>query len=127
MDSKDAALAAMQEFFDSFNDQDHGRHVKSLNYPHVRLANGRFARLESAEQYERQCRAYEPQLKAEGWHHSKVSNVEVVQDSDDKVHMIMTMDRCDAEDRVYNSFQTFWIATLVDGHWGIQFRSSFLT
>ncbi len=27
---------------------------------------------------------------------------------------------------VYNQFETFWIATCQDTHWGIQFRSSYL-
>jgi hypothetical protein len=40
--------------------------------------------------------------------------------------MALSIDRCHADDSVYNQFETLWIATEVDGHWGIQFRSSYL-
>ena len=126
MTSADHARKAVQFFIDTFNAQDHKEHAKSLNYPHVRLANGRFARLESAEQFEKQSAANEARLKAEGWHHTDVRSLEIVHEGEDKVHVAITNDRCHTDGTVYKSFDTFWIATLVDGHWGIQFRSSYL-
>ena len=45
---------------------------------------------------------------------------------EDKVQIALGIDRLDASGRVYRPFDTLWIATLVDGHWGIQFRSSYL-
>ena len=43
-----------------------------------------------------------------------------------KVHLAITNERRHADGTVYKRFDTFWIATCVDGHWGIQFRSSYL-
>ena len=126
MTSTDHAREAVQFFIDTFNAQDHEKHATSLNYPHIRLANGRFARLESAEQFAQQSAANEARLKAEGWHHTDVRSLEIVHEGEDKVHVAITNDRCHADGTVYKSFDTFWIATLVDGHWGIQFRSSYL-
>ena len=40
--------------------------------------------------------------------------------------MALVMARRDKDGTVYNRFDTFWVATLEDGHWGIRFRSSFL-
>ena len=126
MTPEDHAKRAVEFFIDTFNAQEHEAHAQALNYPHVRLANGRFARLESAEQFEKICVANEERLKAEGWHHTVVRSLEIIHVGEDKVHVAITNDRCHEDGTVYNSFDTFWIATCVDGHWGIQFRSSYL-
>ncbi len=123
--SADDGIAAAREFIDAFNAQDHERLAASLNYPHIRLARN-FTRIESATDFADRSRSGEPQLKAEGWHHSVLAAVEAVQAGADKVHLQMRVDRCRESGEVYNSFETFWIATCRDGHWGIQFRSSYL-
>ena len=116
----------MHAFIDTFNAQDHERHAKTLNYPHMRLANGRFTRIENANVFIARSKRGESMLEQEGWHHTTVASLEVVHSGNDKVHIALRNDRCHADGSVYHSFDTFWIATLVEGHWGIQFRSSFL-
>ena len=125
-ESAEAGIAAVHTFTETFNAQDHERHAQSLNYPHIRLANGKFTRLESAEEFAEQSRKAELFLKKEGWHHTVVASLEVLHAGKDKVHLSLRNDRCREDGAVYHSFDTLWIATLVDGHWGIQFRSSFL-
>ncbi|MCB1647244.1 MAG: hypothetical protein KDI36_17410 [Pseudomonadales bacterium] len=125
-EAEQAAIQAVHDFIETFNAQDHERHAATLNYPHVRLAAGRFTQTDSAEQFAELSRQGEARLAAEGWHHTIVSNLEVVHSGEDKVHLALTNDRCDANGQVYHRFDTLWIATLVDGKWGIQFRSSFL-
>ena len=51
MTPADAATQAVHAFLETFNAQDHEAHAQTLNYPHVRLAGGRFARLESSEEF----------------------------------------------------------------------------
>lgn len=126
MTNAEHAREAVKFFIDTFNAQDHAQHAKALNYPHIRLANGRFARLESEQQFAEICAANESRLRSEGWDHTVVRSLEIVHEGDDKVHIAITNDRCRADGTVYKSFETFWIATLMDGHWGIQFRSSYL-
>lgn len=125
-ETRKAGIAAVHAFTDTFNAQDHERHAESLNYPHIRLANGKFARIESAEQFVEMSKRSAPFLAEEGWHHTTVASLEVMHSGKDKVHIALRNDRCHADGTVYHSFNTLWIATLVDGHWGIQFRSSFL-
>ncbi len=120
------AIAAARAFIDAFNAQDHEALSAALNYPHVRLANGRFTTTESRADFVRRGRQVEHLLEAEGWHHTLLTSIEAVHIGDDKVHLALRIDRCHADGRVYNSFDTLWIATLQDGHWGIQFRSSYL-
>ena len=122
-----AAIAAARAFFDAFNAQDHERLANTLNYPHIRHARG-FARTESAGEFAQRSRQGQTRLAEEGWHHSEIERIEAVQGGSDgaKVHLAMTVARCRADGTVYNRFDTLWIATLQDGHWGIQFRSSYL-
>ena len=119
-------VAAVHAFIDAFNALDHEALGASLNYPHVRLARGKFATVESKEVFVENSKKVEPQLLAEGWHHTVIANLEVLHATDNKAHIALVMDRCHEDGTVYNSFETLWIATLVDGHWGIQFRSSYL-
>ena len=94
-------------------------------YPHIRLART-FARFESAEEYVELSRRGEAHLQQEGWDHTEIASIEAIQMSDDKVHLVMQNHRCRESGEVYNAFDTLWVATLQDGHWGIKFRSSHL-
>ncbi|MDP6377067.1 MAG: hypothetical protein QF921_08990 [Pseudomonadales bacterium] len=124
--SAEQASAAVQAFIDAFNAQDHVALASSLNYPHVRLARGRFVTIESAGEFAERSRSIEPRLAEEGWHHTVVRALKVLHAGADKVHIALGIDRCREDGEVYNQFDTLWIATLMDGHWGIQFRSSYL-
>lgn len=113
-------------FIDAFNRQDHEALANTLNYPHIRLAKGHFARVEDPTHFIELSRSAEPNLRAEGWHHTTVASCEVVHEGEDKVHLMIRNHRCHEDDSIYNTFDTLWIVTLIDGHWGIQFRSSYL-
>ncbi|MEM7017727.1 MAG: hypothetical protein AAF512_10380 [Pseudomonadota bacterium] len=119
-------MATAEAFIDAFNAQDHERLAGTLNYPHVRLANGKFVTTESFEQFVAGSQRGKAHLDKEGWHHTVTTNMEVVHSAEDKVHIAMTNDRCHEDGTVYMTFDTLWIATLQEGHWGIQFRSSYL-
>lgn len=119
-------IQAAQAFLDAFNAQDHEALAGTLNYPHLRLANNRYRSVESATDFAAGSRKAEEHLRAEGWAYSVLESAEVVHEGEDKVHMALVMARHDKDGNVYNRFDTFWIATHEDGHWGIRFRSSFL-
>lgn len=118
--------AVARAFLDAFNAQDAEALADTLNYPHVRLANGRFETIASREDFVARAPRVAQALEREGWHHSVLTSLEVVHEGEDKVHLALHYDRCRADGGVYNRFDTLWIATLQDGHWGIQFRSSYL-
>lgn len=125
-ESAKRGIEVAEAFVRTFNARDHGRQAETLNYPHIRLANGKYTTIQNAETYIAGARRGEARMEEEGWHHTVVASLEVVHAGKDKVHLALRNDRCRADGSVYLSFDTFWIATLVDGHWGIQFRSSFL-
>jgi hypothetical protein len=122
----EAALGAVNAYIDGFNRLDLDAMTTAFNFPHVRLAKGRFYTFESAQRFHNQSERLADSLAAEGWHHTVVESAEVIHEGEDKVHIAMTVSRRNADDETYNRFNTLWIATLQDGHWGIQFRSSFL-
>ena len=48
---EESAKTVAMAFIDAFNAQDHARLASTLNYPRVRLANGRFAQIEDAQTF----------------------------------------------------------------------------
>lgn len=123
---REAAIAAMHGFIDAFNAQNHEALADTLNYPHIRLANGAFTEIPTREAFIERSRAGKARLTAEGWARTTVAKIVAVHVGSDKVHLAITNERRHADGTVYKRFDTFWIATCVDGHWGIQFRSSYL-
>ena len=121
-----AAIAVADAFNETFNSQDNAAQAKTLNYPHVRLWDGTFTTFHSAEDFFERCKVIKQGLEAEKWHHTTNSAIDVIHSGDDKVHLTLQQDRCHENGEVYQRFDTLWIVTLLDGHWGVQFRSSFL-
>ncbi len=121
-----AAIQAARDFIEMFNAQDHAGLAATLNYPHTRLANGKFVTIADRDEFASLSERNKARLNAEGWHHTVLTSITVVHAGVDKVHMSLAIDRCHEDGTVYNQFDTLWIATLQDDHWGIQFRSSYL-
>ena len=88
-----AAIAAAQRFIDKFNAQDHEAHADTLNYPHIRLANGAFTTIATRDAFIERSRAGRARLEAEGWDHSTVEAIDAVHAGDDKVHLALSVER----------------------------------
>ena len=119
-----AGKAAVHAFIDAFNHLDSSAMAGAFNCPHIRLASGKFAIFETQGDFVQRFDANQSALEAEGWHHTVIESLEVVHAVPDKVHLALEYTRRRADDSVYSRFNSLWIATLQDGHWGIQFRSS---
>jgi hypothetical protein len=122
----EAAKAVAHQFIATFNAQDHEGLADTLNYPHVRLALGEFTTIESRADFVARSERGKARLAEEDWHHTTVASMEVIHAGDDKVHLAICNYRCHEDGTTYNTFDTLWIATCLNGHWGIQFRSSYL-
>ncbi len=125
-DVGEEAKAAVCAFQDAFNAQDHERLAAALNYPHVRLWSGVFTTIDTPEEFAEVSKRGQSQLEAEGWHHTTTASMDVVQEGPDKAHVALINHRTHADGSVYHKFDTLWIITNQDGHWGVKFRSSFL-
>jgi ketosteroid isomerase-like protein len=125
-DVEEHARAAVDAFQDAFNAQDHERLAAALNYPHVRLWSGVFRQIDTPEEFAEISRRGQARLESEGWHHTTTASMEVVQAGPDKAHCALVNHRTHADGTVYHKFNTLWIITNQNGHWGVKFRSSFL-
>jgi hypothetical protein len=126
MSNSDQAKSVASAFIKAFNEQHHSNLAQTLNYPHIRLAIGRFHTISTKEDFVTLSQNSQEALEKEGWDHTVVESMEVVHEGDDKVHLAIKNHRIDKSGDIYNSFETLWIVTLDEGHWGIQFRSSYL-
>ncbi len=117
------ARAIAEEFVEGFNARDDQRHRDVMNFPSVILVDGRFKLWERPEDY---ALPWERFVESEGWHRSTLDTAEVIQLGPDKVHLLVTFSRYDADDVRYSTRHGLWVITRVEGHWGIQFRSNFI-
>lgn len=124
-DAEAMAMEAMDEFMTAFNAKDPEAWAASLNYPHVRFAGGGVTVWENAEAFADDAVESFARLRAIGWDHSVWDSREVVQVSEDKVHIVVTFSRFTKDDEKIATFQSLYIVTKQDGHWGTQARSSF--
>ena len=118
----DVARAVAEEYVAAFTDRDMDRSRAVLNYPSVRLASGRLMTWERPEDY---AIDWDRLAAVEGWHHSTLDDVTVVQAGTDKVHLAATFSRYKEDGTRYATHQALWVVTKLDGHWGIQCRSSY--
>lgn len=127
-DSDTGALAerAVRAYMAAFNARDSNGMAATFHFPHVRLAKSRFVTIESREDYVSAQPRITQMLSDEGWDHTIVESLAVIQAGADKVHIAMNITRRDATGSVIHHFDTMWIVTLREGAWGVQFRSSFL-
>lgn len=124
--SGNAGKEALRAFIDAFNKLDIAAMADAFNFPHIRLAGGAFNIIETRDDFLQRQKSVKARLEAEGWHHTVIESLDVVHQGPDKVHLAVEYTRRHADDSVYTRFNSLWIATLQDGHWGIQFRSSYL-
>jgi hypothetical protein len=117
-----SAMAAMDDFMLGFNARDPQAWAASLNYPHVRFASGTVTVWESAAEFAK-TEAFEA-LPATGWDHSHWLTRKVTLASKGKVHISTVFQRFNAKNEIIGTYESLYIVTKVDGHWGTQARSS---
>lgn len=117
-------MEALDRFMEGFNTGDPTVWTDALNFPHVRLAGGRVQIWNTPEEYSRD-NAFDALKEKSGWARSEWDWRKVVQADDDKIHIAVSFSRYTPEGRKIVSFESFYIVTNVNGHWGTQFRSSY--
>ena len=121
-DSEREATELLAEWMAAFNARDLPRWAATFNYPSVRLASGRLAIFESAA-------AHRPdlfdRLAGIGWDHSAWDRHRVISGSGDKVHFDTCFTRYRADGSIIGVYDSIYVVTRQDGHWGVAARSSF--
>ncbi len=120
---EEGARKAMDSFMTTFNSRDVNAWAGSLNFPHVRFASSRVRVFPTAADFIRDSKEYATALGA--WDHSAWQEMKVVQSGADKVHFAVIFTRYDSGGKVIGAFPSLYIVTLLNGHWGVQARSSY--
>jgi hypothetical protein len=94
----------------------------AFNFPHVRIAGGKVAVFERRGDY--RLDGFLARTEA-GWSRSGWGERRVIHAGRDKVHLAVRFTRYGADGRPLATYPSVWIVTCVDGHWGVQARSSF--
>jgi hypothetical protein len=116
-----AAMKCLDDFIAAFSAKDHEAYAATFNLPTVRIASGRMVILNKED--------FTPQrFQAESlkeWDHSKWERRNVIHAGDDKVHIDTRFTRYRKDGSVIASFDSIYIVTKENGHWGVKARSSF--
>lgn len=116
-----AAMKCLDDFMTAFNARDIDAFDATFNFPSVRLASGKLVMIE---------RGYHtPAMLSTGaltdWHHSAWERRNVIHAGSDKVHIDTRFTRYRKDGSVIGSFDSVYVITCEDGHWGVKIRSSF--
>ena len=118
----DNAMSALDIFMEAYNSRDMKAWAATLNYPHVRFASEAVTVWMNAEEFERG--ATFDRLPRTGWDHSSWLARDVSLVSPGKVHVNTVFQRFNDKNEPIGTYESLYIVTLVDGHWGTQARSS---
>ena len=120
----DAAVAAVKAYMKAFNDRDDEAWADALNYPHLRLAGGAVKTWPTRQAYVDEF-DFDAFAKRYGWNRSEWESVEAVQVAADAVNVALRATRRDAAGKALSTFDTYYLVTRENGHWGVRARSSF--
>ncbi len=122
--AESAAMKALDEFMETFNARDAAAWAKTLNYPHVRIAGGDVRVWQSVDEFSTYM-DFDRFVEQTGWDHSAWDERTIVQSGEDKVHIAVQFSRYDKDDQKIATYESLYVVTNRDGHWGTQARSSF--
>jgi len=118
-----AAEQALDDFMAALNARDAAGINASFNFPHVRFASGTVTIFEKRGDFT--LAGFDSRTSADGWHRSAWDHKKVVHAGADKVHFVVQFTRYRADGSVIGAYISLWIVTRLDGHWGVQGRSSY--
>lgn len=117
----EAALKCLDDFMAAFNARDIAAYDATFNFPSVRLASNNLRIINRGDQ---QPSLFEAGSLAE-WDHSAWQRRRVVHAGPDKVHIDTRFARYRKDGSLIGGFDSMYIVTKQDGHWGVKIRSSF--
>ena len=117
----DAAMLVLDRFMTAFNARDVEAFDATFNFPSVRLASNNLRIIQKGD--------HQPAMFESGalsdWDHSAWERREVIHAGADKVHFDTRFTRYRADGSIIGGFDSIYVVTLQDGHWGVKIRSSF--
>ena len=121
--SRAACLACLDRWMAALNAYDNAAMDAELHFPHVRFAGGKVAVY--GKPGTNPMDLFERLKRDSGWHHSAWNRRDIVQRNDTQVHFAVNYTRYRADGSIIGAFDSIYVVTCEDGHWGIKARSSF--
>ena len=119
--SIDAAMKCLDDFMTACNARDIAAWRQTFNFPSVRLASNTLVIID--KDYH-QNDMFGRGALAE-WDHSAWDRRAVIHAGDDKVHIDTRFVRYRKDGSVIGGFDSIYVVTCENGHWGVKARSSF--
>ena len=116
-----SAMTVMQAHINALNAQDENAIAATLHFPHYRLSGTALKVWHSPESYFADFRA----RAGNAWARSNFSDMQVVQASDNKVHIAVEVLRFDRSGTEIARFPSLWVITREGDRWAAKFRSTF--
>ena len=116
-----AAQGVLDAFMTAFNARDIPAFEATFNFPSVRLASQGLVILKAGDM---KAERFTTGALAE-WDHSAWDRREVIHAGPDKVHIDTRFTRYRKDGSVIGGFDSIYVFTRQDGHWGVKIRSSF--
>jgi len=116
------AMKCLDDFMTAFNARDLEAWEKTFNFPGVRLASNSLVVIDKPGWHPKDTFT-RGALKE--WHHSAWERREVIHAGPDKVHFDTRFVRYRADGGVIGHFDSIYVVTRENGHWGVKARSSF--
>ena len=119
--SEAAAMACLDAFMTAFNGRDMEAFEKTFNFHSIRLASNTMRIINKGDQ----TQATFDHASLKDWDHSAWEKREIIHSGPDKVHINTRFTRYRKDGSVIGGFDSIYVVTCEDGHWGIKARSSF--
>ena len=116
-----AAMQCLDDFMAAFNARDVEAFEATFNFPSVRLASGKLVTLNKGDMTKER---FSQGALAE-WDHSRWERRDVIHAGEDKVHIDTRFTRYRKDGSVIGGFDSVYVVTKENGHWGVKIRSSF--
>jgi hypothetical protein len=117
----EAAQQVLDDFMTAFNARDVAAWDRTFNFPSVRLASGTLVILKAGD--------HKPEMFERGalaeWDHSAWARREVIHAGADKVHIDTRFTRYRKDGTTIGGFDSIYVITRENGHWGVKARSSY--
>ena len=118
-DSAELAQQELEAFIEDWNREDNEALLDHLSFPHVTHRAGTLIIVDTPEEFVQDFEL----LRSQGWRRSTFDHFEAQQVSETKVNLLVDFRRYDENDEVYADMQVFYVMTLQDGRWGMQYRT----
>ncbi len=114
------ARKAIDDFIAALNARNLDAARRALHYPHVHFAGNEIRIWNCPDDF---YIDFDALSAAEGWDHSTLDLCVARLVSPEKAHFEVQFSRQNADSERYATYQSLWIVTRKDGHWGVQCRS----